>query len=72
MVLVILILYNRNTDDYFTIKFALSVLLIISITNILIKTRMNLNAPQVQLARVNVHEVMERFRSKKELYDFLS
>ena len=33
---------------------------------------MNPNAQQPQLARVNVHELMERFRSKKELYDFLS
>ena len=32
---------------------------------------MNPNAQQPQLARVNVHESMEHFRSKKELYDFL-
>ena len=32
---------------------------------------MNPNAQQLGLARVNVHELMERFRSKKELYDFL-
>ena len=32
---------------------------------------MNPNAQQPQLAQVNVHELMERFRSKKELYDFL-
>ena len=33
---------------------------------------MDPNAQQPQLAQVNVHELMERFRSKKELNDFLS
>ena len=33
---------------------------------------MDPNVQQPQLAQVNVHELMERFRSKKELYDFLS
>ena len=33
---------------------------------------MSQNPLKALLQRVNVHEVMERFRSKKELYDFLS
>jgi hypothetical protein len=33
---------------------------------------MNVYPPQQQLAKVNIHEILEKFQSKKELYNFLA
>jgi hypothetical protein len=32
---------------------------------------MNVYPPQQQLAKVNIHEILEKFQSKKELFNFL-